>query len=313
MTRVPGRRGATEVAQPWDAGELECETCRRLPPPPRARLTMANVAIMVPIELGANVAAMNADLPFVLKILVLTAVTSALTIWVAEPSVMKLMRRWLHGPALRHRRHLHEAPALWRIRTCVEDHPGALGHLGGALSRASVNILDIQVYPGHGRVIDELVVSSPADVTLEDLAAAVGAGGGRETGIWPTTALALVDPATHALSLALRVVADPEELATAAAELLRAAILGPSERLPPLEGATIVKLCSARTGVHILSRPGEQFSPAERVRANALGDLANLAYHNPGRAWDLEPPLSSRDTRDPLGSGEHGNTDPHVR
>lgn len=308
MKPLPGRRrGGAEVDhQPLGAGELACETCGSLPQPPRARLTTANVAIMVPIELGANVVAVSADLPFVLKILVMTAVTSGLAIWVAEPSVMKLMRGWLHRPALRRRRHLHEAPALWRVRTGVEDRPGALEHLAGALSRAGVNILNIQVYPGEGRVVDELVVSSPEEVAFDDLADAVRAGGGRETRIWPTTAFALVDPVTHALSLALRVVADPEELATAAAELLRAGILAPDEQLSSRESATVVKILSAHTGVHILSRPGEPFSPVERVRASRLAELAELALHNPGCRWGPEP-LSSSDKRGQLGVCEHGH------
>ncbi|HEY1157777.1 MAG TPA: amino acid-binding protein, partial [Arthrobacter sp.] len=33
------------------AKELRCEVCGQMPEPPKARLTLANVAVMLPIEL----------------------------------------------------------------------------------------------------------------------------------------------------------------------------------------------------------------------------------------------------------------------
>lgn len=255
------------------AGGLGCEVCGRLPAPPRTRLTLANLTMMVPIELVVNAAAVNTDLPFVLKVLALTAATSVLAIWIAEPPMMRLLRGWLHAPALRRRSRLGRAPALWRIRTVLRDEPGALERLARAMARAQVNILDIQVHPMGEAVLDELVASAPEGASEGDLAAAVAAGGGREARIWPTTALALADSGTQALSLALRVAADPEELPLAAAELLRARVLDPGQ-YPSQADGTVLKVPSGRTGTHVFSRPGEPFTPAERARANRLAQLA---------------------------------------
>ncbi|GAP60657.1 hypothetical protein AHiyo1_42290 [Arthrobacter sp. Hiyo1] len=121
------------------AAELACEVCGRLPEAPKHRLTLASIAAMVPLELTVNTLAVKADLPSPVKVLVLTVATSLLGIWVAEPSVRRLMRSWLHAPALRHRRRLTDAPALWRARTYLEDQPGALQRVTRAL-RARISI-----------------------------------------------------------------------------------------------------------------------------------------------------------------------------
>jgi hypothetical protein len=263
-------RGGPESSE----GGLACEVCGRLPAPPRVRLTLANVAMMVPIELTVNAAAVNTDLPSIVKILVMTAATSVLAIWVAEPSMMRLMHGWLHAPALRNRNSLREAPSVWRVRTVLDDEPGSLEHLTRSLFRVGVNILDIQVHPAEGIVLDELVVSAPEKVTSRDLASAIQTGGGRDSRIWPTTALALADPATRALSLALRVAADPEELPLATAELLRARVLTPGQPTPELDGGTVLKIPTSRTGAHVFLRPGEPFTRAEIARANRLAELA---------------------------------------
>lgn len=275
MKPIAGRAG--EGVLQGGAGELGCEVCGRLPAPSRARLTLANLAMMVPIELLVNAAAVNTDLPFALKVLVLTAATSVLAIWVAEPPVMRLLRQWLHAPALRRRKRLGRAVALWRIRTVLEDEPGSLEHLARALARSQVNILDIQVHPSGAAVLDELVASAPEGMTEGDLGAVVAAGGGRETRVWPTTALALADTATQALSLALRVVADPGELPLAAAEMLRARVLDSRRPHPDAREGTVLKIPSPWTGAHVFIRPGEPFTPAERARANRLAQLAELA------------------------------------
>lgn len=272
MRRLP--RSAGLGGADARAGELACEVCGRLPAPPRVRLTVANVAMMVPIELIVNAAAVTTELPFIVKILLMTAATSVLAIWVTEPSMMRLLHGWLHATALGHRKKLREAPAVWRIRTVLDDEPGALERLARALSRTGANILDIQVHPAVGSALDEMVVSAPEGVAARDLAAAIHTGGGRETRIWSTTALALADPATRALSLALRVAADPGELPLAAAELLRARVLSPGRPTPTPEDGSVLKIPASRTGAHVLLRPGEPFTRAERARAMRLAELA---------------------------------------
>ncbi|WP_251008887.1 ACT domain-containing protein [Curtobacterium sp. ISL-83] len=238
---------------------------------------------MVPLEFGTNVMAFNTVLPFLLKLVLMTAVTSGLAIWIAEPTMMRLLGRWLHGTALRVHSELHAAPALWRIRTAVDDQPGALGHLSGALARSGVNILSIQVYPGgEDHAVDELVVSAPEDVSCNTLAGIVHAAGGRDTRIWPTTAVAVVDPVSHALGLAVRVTLDPDELPMAAAELLHARLDPPDGDRPSSDGAAIITIPAAFAGVHVLTRPGEPFTAAERARAAHLAELAEMGALRPG-------------------------------
>ena len=268
---APGKEVLPEVT-----GDLGCEACGRLPSPPRTRLTVANLAMMVPIELIFNAAAVNTGLPFVSKVLLLTVATSVLTIWVAEPPMMRLLHQWLHAPALRRNKHLERAPTLWRVRTVLDDIPGALEHLARSLARSHVNILDIQVHPSGTTVRDELVVSAPEGTTKGDLAAIVLAGGGRDIRIWPTTALALADTATQALSLALRIAGDPTELPLAVAELLRAQILDDPRPRTANDG-TVLEVAAAQIGAYRFVRPGETFTPAERARASRLAELADLA------------------------------------
>ena len=64
----------------------------------------------------------------------------------------------------------------------------------------------------------------PATCAKRELLRALRDGGGSDPQVWPTTALAMADGQTGALSLAARIAANPEELPLAVAELLRARI-----------------------------------------------------------------------------------------
>src|SRR6476661_9524005 len=128
------------------AADLSCEVCGRMPEPPKARLTLANVAAMLPIELLVHAAVVETHLPYVAKVLVLTLTATILVIWVAGPSAARMLRRWLHAPALRHRSRLVAAPALWRARTVLRDRPGALQKLTQELAGLDTNILSIHVH-----------------------------------------------------------------------------------------------------------------------------------------------------------------------
>ncbi len=273
------------------AAELSCDVCGQMPEPTRARLTLANIAVMLPIELIVHAAVVGTDLPFVAKVLVLTMTATVLVIWVAEPSAARMLRSWLHAPALRHRQNLVAAPALWRARTVVRDRPGSLQRLTQALAELDTNILSIHVHPVAGGVLDEFVLSAPGTLGENQLLRALRAGGGTEPQVWPTTALAMADGQTGALSLAARIAANPEELPLAVAELLRARITeGPEpadagDRIPadgpsPDAGAgTTLKIPTAWHGPLTFTRPGEPFTPAESARAHRLAELAEiLAY-----------------------------------
>lgn len=243
---------------------------------------MATIAAMLPIELLVHALVLEAHLPFAAKALVLTLTATTLAVWVAEPSAARLLRRWLHAPALRHRKRLAAAPALWRARTVLRDQPGALQRITRALARLDTNILSIHVHPVPGGVLDEFVLSAPGRVGERELLGALLDGGGRTPHVWPTTALAMADGQTRALSLAARIAAAPDELPLAVAELLHARIVPPSDggSKGPDDG-TRLKIPTAWEGPITFSRPGEPFTPAESARAHRLAELAETMSYRP--------------------------------
>lgn len=267
--------------------ELSCEVCGQMPEAPKARVTIAQIAVMLPIELLVHAAVVETDLPYLAKVLLLTVTATVLVIWVAEPSAAKVLRRWIHAPALRHRRKLHSAPALWRARTVLRDQPGSLQRITQSLARTDINILSIHVHPVDGAVMDEFVLSAPGDLGEEDLLTALDDGGGRDSHVWPTTALAMADGQTKALSLAARIADNPNELPLAVAELLSAKIVTPEPEGPDAEpgaavgpSTTLLKIPTAWHGPLLFSRPGEPFTPAESARAHRLAELAEILAHN---------------------------------
>ena len=68
------------------------------------------------------------------------------------------------------------------------------------------------------------MLSAPGGLGEAELLRALRDGGGTDPHVWPTTALAMADGQTGALSLAARIAANPAELPLAVAELLRARI-----------------------------------------------------------------------------------------
>jgi hypothetical protein len=260
-------------------GGTACDVCGRLPHPRRLRLTLAKLVAIAPVELALHAAVLAAHPPYLVSVAVLAVVTTALVIWVVEPSTMRLLRSWLHAPKVRPPGNEHGIGTLWRIRVTVDDRAGTLESVTRRLAVLEANILGLHVHPIDDGVRDELVVSTPDDVTAADLEAAVEAGGGREAHVWPTTALALVDGQTKALSLSARVVADPGELPHAVAELLGAQLVTDRATLDgQLPGdRTVLKVPSPWTGLFVFSRPGEPFTPAESARAHRLAELAEAA------------------------------------
>ncbi|TLM83956.1 ACT domain-containing protein [Pseudarthrobacter sp. NamE2] len=267
------------------AADLSCEVCGLMPEPTKTRLTLANVAVMLPIELLVHAAVVDTQLPYVAKVMVLAVTATVLVIWVAEPSAARILRGWLHAPALRQRRKLAAAPALWRARTVVRDEPGSLQRVTQALARRKINILGIHVHPVPGGVLDEFVLAAPGDVGERELLEALLSAGGSSPHVWPTTSLAMADGQTRALSLAARIAQAPEELPLAVAELLRARILSPAEgALEKYDAGTRLKIPTAWHGPITFVRPGEPFTPAESARAHRLAELAEILAYRPAPA-----------------------------
>lgn len=268
------------------AAELSCEVCGLLPEPTKARLTLANVAVMLPIELLVHVLVVGTELPYLAKVLVLTVTATVLVIWVAEPSASRILRGWLHAPALRLRRKLGTAPALWRARTVLRDEPGSLQRVTRALARTGTNILSIHVHPVPGGVLDEFVLAAPGGIGERELLDALLDAGGSAPQVWSTTSLAMADGQTRALTLAARIADAPDELPLAVAELLRARILTPAEEAAALsadDAGTRLKIPTAWHGPITFARPGEPFTPAESARAHRLAELAEILAHRESR------------------------------
>ncbi|MDQ4491666.1 amino acid-binding protein [Sinomonas sp. ASV486] len=259
--------------------ELACEVCGRYPEPAKLRATLANILATLPIELSANALLLETHWPVAVQVVLLGIASTALVIWVAEPGVRRIFRSWLHAPALRRRRELAVAPALWRARATLSDSPGALEHLTHALARLGVNILAIQAQPVRSGVVDELVLSAPGGLTEADLLEALAEGGGEAPRAWPTTPLALIDGPTRALSLAAQVAEAPAELRYAAAELVGAQIV-PAERALPDDwhaAGTVLRIPTPWDEPLVLIRPGVPFTPAEIARVSRLAELAEVA------------------------------------
>ena len=90
---------------------------------------------------------------------------------------------------------------LWRVRTTLDDRPGALAELTTACGSAGVNILGLQVFPGVDRVTDELVLRTPDDWELTDLADLVERSGGTRVSVLPCTEAALTDQGKRGVHL----------------------------------------------------------------------------------------------------------------
>jgi hypothetical protein len=290
----PKAAGKTSSPAP---SELSCEVCGQMPEPTKARLTLANIAVMLPIELLVHAAVVETHLPYAAKVLVLTLTATILVIWVAEPSAARMLRRWLHAPALRHRSRLVAAPALWRARTVLTDRPGSLQKITQSLARLDTNILSIHVHPMTDGVLDEFVLSAPGELREGELLRALRDGGGKDPHVWPTTALAMADGQTGALSLAARIAANPDELPLAVAELLHARIVtaeGPCPGASAADG-TMLRIPTAWHGPISFARPGEPFTPAESARAHRLAELAETLAHRPasGAKQDSRPASAS--------------------
>jgi hypothetical protein len=273
----------TPNARPSATAAIRCEACGRLPEAPRGRLTVANVATVLPIELAVHAVVLQTALPYLAKVAVLALSATALVIWVAEPSIQRMLRTWLHAGAVNRHRRLHSYDALWRARLVIPDEPGALKQISGSLARLGVNILSIQTEPLGNSVHDEFVLGAPNPVGGQDLTLALEDAGASRVVVVPTTPVTLTDGPSRALGMATRVVGDPTELPAVLAELLAADPvddrLSPAELRESLADGTLLKVPSARHGALFFRRAGDPFTPAESGRANRLAELAEITEY----------------------------------
>ncbi|WP_154790210.1 amino acid-binding protein [Nocardia aurantiaca] len=260
---------------------LACEVCGRLPHPKRTRMALAKLAAVFPVELALHALVIHLELPYMAMVSMLAVTATILVIWVVEPGAMRYLARWLHAPELRRRHRLDSAERLWRIRVRLDDKPGRLELLAKQLADRQANILAVHVHHLENGVLDELVVSTPSGIGQQRLTHAISRAGGITVGIWPASALTLVDGQTRALGLAARVAADPAELPLAIAELLGAQYV-PAPDPARVPGGTLLEIDSSTDlGAMTFLRTGEPFTPAEVARAYRLTDLALVAARQP--------------------------------
>lgn len=171
---------------------------------------------------------------------------------------------------------------LWRVRTTLADRPGALAELTTACGAAGVNILALQVFPGVDRVTDELVLRTPDDWELADLAELVERSGGSRVSVLPCTEATLGDQPTRYVLAARSILAQPASFPDVVAHLFDAEADPAGAPLEPLLDAMDLEIGD----VSVQVRRTVPFTAAEHARGAALAELVTdvLAAAHPRSA-----------------------------
>lgn len=158
---------------------------------------------------------------------------------------------------------------LWRVRTTLDDRPGALAELTTACGSAGVNILGLHVFPGVDRVTDELVLRTPDDWELTDLAALVERSGGTRVSVLPCTDAALADQPTRYVLAARSILAEPASFPDVVAHLFDAETDVAGSGLAPVMDGMDLEIGD----VVVQLRRTAPFTAAEHARGTALAEL----------------------------------------
>lgn len=175
---------------------------------------------------------------------------------------------------------------LWRMRTTVQDTPGALAALCTALARQRIDILTLQTHPLAEGTVDEFLLRAPGALPAQQLTREIASAGGTSTWIERADAHDLVDTPTRVLGLATRTALDAAELPLALRQLLGRCTIHslPAQTVTgrstgesaPVEGVledTVMRLRDPSGGVISVERPYLPFTPTEFARARALVEL----------------------------------------
>ena len=160
---------------------------------------------------------------------------------------------------------------LWRVRTTLEDRPGALAGLTTACGSAGVNILGLQVFPGVDRVTDELVLRAPDDWDLAQLAELVERAGGTRVSVLPCTEAALSDQPTRYVLAARSILSDPASFPDVVAKLFDAE----TDRSGADLAAVMDGMDLEIGDVVVQVRRTAPFTAAEHARGMALAELVS--------------------------------------
>ncbi len=188
---------------------------------------------------------------------------------------------------------------LWRVRTTLDDRPGALAELTTACGSAGVNILGLHVFPGVDRVTDELVLRTPDEWDLADLADLVERSGGTRVSVLPCTEAALADQPTRYVLAARSILAEPAGFPDVVAHLFDAEADASGSDLGALMDAMDLQI----RDVVVQLRRTAPFTAAEHARGTALAELvadvlaatAPAAVPEPLPAGDQEPVYAVRE------------------
>lgn len=190
---------------------------------------------------------------------------------------------------------------LWRVRTTLDDRPGALAELTTACGSAGVNILGLQVFRGVDRVTDELVLRTPDDWGLTDLADLVERSGGTGVSVLPCTEAALADQPTRYVLAARSILAEPAGFPDVVAHLFDAETDPDGAGLAPVMDGMDLEIGD----VVVQLRRTAPFTAAEHARGRALAELVAdvlaaasatpAAPEPPDLSTDQEPLLEVRE------------------
>ncbi|GAA1771788.1 GNAT family N-acetyltransferase [Streptomonospora arabica] len=164
--------------------------------------------------------------------------------------------------------------SLWRIRTAVEDRPGRLAAVVGAMAARGGNVVGLSIHADASGVVDEFIVDVPGEHrtllrevarhSVTDSVSAVPAQP-REVG----------DDVTRALLLTSRLRSAPNRLPEVLGELLMADearwtnLTRPVPEFPEEPETTLLVPVGPLRGVR-LRRPDRPFTWTESARAGAL-------------------------------------------
>lgn len=162
---------------------------------------------------------------------------------------------------------------MWRVRTTLPDRPGALAALAQACGEADVNILGLQIFPDLDAVTDELVLRTPDDWGIDEIAALVTSAGWGMVSAATCTEAALGDQPTRYVQAARTILDRPMSFPEVVAQLFDAES-DPSTDAG--EGAGAMDVMDLMVGdVQVQVRRTAPFTATEHARGSAMADLVS--------------------------------------
>lgn len=186
---------------------------------------------------------------------------------------------------------------LWRVRASLPDRPGGLADLARECAERGVDIRGVQVFPGVDAVTDELVVETPEDWGVPEVALLVESAGWRHLAAQPCTEEALTDQPTRYVAAARTIIERPHGFPEVAARLFDAV---PDPATTGEGGAPVLDAMEMTVGdVQVQVRRAAPFTDVERARGEALAALVSDVLRSRAAA---PPPAPSSSRRLGVGS-----------